>query len=309
MHRKQQKRHALGSEACLTIVSTDIQHERIFAELWSLIDKFEARFSRFLLTSELTAFNKQSGAAVAISEDFYQLLHTAIDMSVLTNGIYSPFILPMLQEAGYRGSWPHPEIYESRLQFPVVAAIPSPLDIMLTPTCAKIPASTALDFGGIGKGYLLDKLGAYLRTQHIDNFWLSLGGDIICSGVNEADTPWEVLVAAANSDGSVVGQIANETGEVVAIATSGTTKRRAPLNDKQWHHLIDPRTGLPAKTDILTTTVATSTATEADIYAKWLTIVGSAAAKEVVNDHPTLHDIYIQTCIEIIQLRQKEPKT
>ena len=78
------------------------------------------------------------------------------------------------------------------------------------------------------------------------------------------------------------------------MATSGTTKRQGTNENGTWHHIIDPRTGQPANTDILTATVGSSTATEADIYAKCVVIRGSKEMNQCMDDY-NLKALLLQT--------------
>jgi thiamine biosynthesis lipoprotein len=284
MNRLQQSGYALGSDVLLTVLFDDItKAEATFKELWKQIKLFEEQFSRFLPNSELTHFNQMAGQRVKVSPGFKQLLQAAHDLCDFTGGLYNPFILPGLQRAGYVGSWPKPDApgdrdYRHR-QTKVATS-----KITLDGNMAQIPADTALDFGGIGKGYLLDELVSWLKSQKINSYWLSLGGDIICSGSDVDGRPWKIAIQAAQQKDKVAGYIESE-GPKMAVATSGVTKRRGVKDGKSWHHIIDPRTGLPAETDILTATVSVSKATEADVLAKCLVILGSRKGEEFIKQH------------------------
>src|SRR4030042_6673591 len=71
-----------------------------------------------------------------------------------------------------------------------------------------------------------------------------------------------------------------------AVATSSTAKRQWQHNGKLQHHLIDPRTGEPAQTEWLSTTVWAKTAAEAEVYAKVVLIAATQNAEEIFNTHP-----------------------
>jgi thiamine biosynthesis lipoprotein len=103
---------------------------------------------------------------------------------------------------------------------------------------------------------------------------VSLGGDIICFGYDHHETDWQILVQDANSPDKTVGKFSNNDGHFLAIATSGVTKRKGVHQGKAWHHIIDPRTGQPAKTDILTATITADSAKVADVYCKCIVIEG-----------------------------------
>jgi thiamine biosynthesis lipoprotein len=252
----------------------------IFDELHVKIHDFEERFSRFIATSELTLFNGSAGQNTKVTHQFSDLLYAAKDLSIKTNGIYNPFILPDLQRAGYMRSWNNdyqPIDYTDRKLF--YAA-----DIKIYHDSAKIPASSAIDFGGIGKGYLLDQLHNYLLNQNLDGYWVSLGGDIICFGYDLDEADWQILIQDANYTDKTVGQYSNDDGQFLAIATSGVTKRKGVHKGKAWHHIIDPHTGQPTKSAILTATITATTAKDADVYCKSIVIGGIDEAIKLKSD-------------------------
>ncbi len=272
MRRFQQDRHALGSDAILTIlVEDEAIATKTFDALWSMITAFEQRFSRFLPDSELSNFNANAGKPKKISDAFRALLFTAKDMAEKADGLYNPFILPALQRAGYKGSWPTPNDSDERLNYEA-RTVATWQDIVVSGNTARIPKDSALDFGGIGKGYLLDELAHWLRRENIPYFCLSLGGDIICSGFDLGQKPWSVGIQKALEPNETVASITNETGALMAVATSGVTKRKGETANGAWHHIIDPRTGMPAETNVLTATVCADDATTADVLAKCLVI-------------------------------------
>lgn len=286
-HRYQREHAALGSTVFLTIVTGKGSDDAatVLARLIDAIDTFERRFSRFREDSELTTFNRQAGKRTPITQGFQRLLETAQTYTMRTEGLYNPFILPALQRAGYQSSWPTPEKpttidFRSR-------TVASGAALRIGEGWARIPADTALDFGGIGKGYLLDQLADMLAPEALDGYWLSLGGDIICSGHDLAGAAWHIAVQDALQSERSIRSLIHTQPDRSAIATSGTTKRRGPA----WHHIIDPRTGAPAETDVLTATVVSDSGTAADVYAKAIVIGGPELARQYKQAG------YIRSCI------------
>lgn len=279
MERRQHQIHALGSQVYLTLIAhPDFPFDEQFVALQEHIESFEQRFSRFRPDSELTQFNERAGNVTDVSDEFKALLTASKRMSVETNGTYNPFVLPALQQAGYKGSWPSPDKLAGASDFSARKVVPSS-ELLIMRHAACIPAGTALDFGGIGKGYLLDELVKLLKTADTTGYWLSLGGDIACAGFDLDNTPWAVGVQHATDLDSTVATIKNTDGKPLFIATSGVTKRRGYGANGAWHHLIDPRTGKPATTDILTVTVSATSGVDADVFAKTIVINGGDQAK------------------------------
>jgi thiamine biosynthesis lipoprotein len=280
MNRYQQTGRGLGSEISITIISNNQETAtNYFKELWAIINAFENKFSRFITTSELSKINQLAGQKTAVSTEFKKLLKNAIEYSDKTKGLYNPLILPALQKSGYKGSWPEVTNFQVSIDFSS-RKIASTNEIKIIGNSIIIPKNSALDFGGIGKGYLIDELSNHLFKNKITNFWISLGGDIVCNGFDLEQRPWSVAIANAIDNDKDVASITNHQGHKLAIATSGITKRRG----KDWHHLMDPSTNKPAKTDILSATVATGNGVEADIYAKCLVLVGSESAKKQIKN-------------------------
>lgn len=257
--------------------------------LWAETISFEHRFSRFNLDSEITKVNKAAGGKIKVSTEFIDLAQESANYQIITNGLYSPFVLPALQKAGYKGSWPNPDKFESSLNFANRKNIERVIELDAKNSMLAIPKDTAIDFGGIGKGYLLITLSKFLDSKQVKSYWLSLGGDIICKGYDIEDQPWQINVNNALGDGKEVTIISNSSGEHMAIATSGITKRKG----RDWHHIINPRTQKSAKTDILTATVVCNNSVDADIFAKCIVILGSQEAKNFIKKFKL--QTYIQT--------------
>ncbi len=269
----------MNSAIILTVVTKKDSRriDQLLDQLTARIGEFERRFSRFLNNSELSNFNIRAGRRTTISKTFMEILTTAKSLSIQTNGLYNPLILPALQKAGYKGSWPNPGNEIKTLNFSDRAVLPA-TKIDIGRFWAQIPTNTAVDFGGLGKGYLLDNLADYLYSQDETSFWLSLGGDIICSGHDIYSLPWDIAVQGALNQGTNVASFSNNRGRKLAVATSGITKRNGIHNHKAWHHIIDPQSGEPAATGVLTVSVTADKAVIADVYAKCIVIGGEEIA-------------------------------
>jgi thiamine biosynthesis lipoprotein len=95
-----------------------------------------------------------------------------------------------------------------------------------------------------------------------------LGGDVLCRGFDADDQPWRIGITSDRSTAKTAGVIINRDGQPLAAATSAVLKRQG----KGWHHLIDPRTGQPAVSDVVMATAIARSGTAADIFAKSLVI-------------------------------------
>lgn len=274
---------ALGSDVALTLVSDKPVEEinKIFANLWHYIYNFERSFSRFIPKSELSLFNRSAGVQTKITPEFKDLLTAAKAISDKTGNVYNPFILPVLQQIGYKRSavpgYEHDAVddYSRR-------RVGSIEELQIGRDWAEIPSDTAIDMGGCGKGYLADKLARLLIDNGVVNYRLSLGGDILTSGLDEIGDKWRIGIQDAKNLDDEIQRTIECPATIFAVATSGTFRREGYIADGDWHHIIDPITRKPAVTDIQLATVCASTALLADVLASCAIIAGSVDAASLI---------------------------
>lgn len=253
--------------------------DALFHEIWRRVYNFERKFSRFLPQSELTAFNKAAGLRLPISAEFKDILIKAKAMSLQTDGLYNPFILPALQRAGYTQSAALGYEHDPQENYTDRQMVPAD-QLIIQDDWASIPYGTALDLGGCGKGYLADQLAARLNLEPITGYWLSLSGDIAIGGTDAHGNSLSVSIQSAQDPASSSDWVIHTPIKHSGIATSGTFKRKNQQGQPSGHHIIDPKTGNSAMTDIQLATVCADTAFEADILASCAIILGSKNAMQ-----------------------------
>jgi len=226
-------------------------------------EHWEAVFSRFRPESELSEVNQQAGQWVQVSPEFFAVLRLAVQAAEDTDGVFNPLILGALEAAGYDHSF-DPEHF-----IPASAprkAVPVPdhhqIEIDARRRMVRFPKEARLDLSGIVKGWAAQETA--LRLEMIGPCLVDAGGDMVMRGSPDASGGWLA---------SVTDPLTNETAYTVrltdaAIATSGTDYRNWTRDGQRFHHLIDPRTGQPSDSPIVTATVIAPNAVQAEIWAK-----------------------------------------
>lgn len=212
------------------------------------------RLTRFEPESELSHFNSTPGHWVSVTSELEELLRAALDAYRLSGGLVHVGVLPALRAAGYTRTFDL-----GPTEFSIDGAKPPPpLPEMLKVEAgwALLAHGTAIDLGGIAKGWLADRCAERLG----DNALVNYGGDLYAHGPGTTGEGWPV----GFGDRTL---LLLDMG----AATSGIVKR-------SWgeglHHLIDPRTGLPSTTDLEEISVLARTATEAEVLAKAALLMG-----------------------------------
>ncbi len=232
------------------------------------IRELHRRLTRFEPNSELSKFNARPGEWVDVSSELEALLRASLRAFEESDGLVNIAVLPALIAAGYdrtfdelRGRVP-PSSPRSTSPSPT-PALPDILEVR--PGAARLARGSALDLGGIAKGWIADRAVERLGANSL----VSCGGDLHARGGGESGEGWPV----GFGDRTLLLKD-------LAAATSGTTKRR--WGDGR-HHLIDPRTGAPAASDLSEVAVLAGTALDAEVYAKTALLLGPARAEEYLS--------------------------
>lgn len=150
-----------------------------------------------------------------------------------------------------------------------------------------LPEGMALELGAIAKGYAADEACRILRENGIENGLVDLGGNIVALGTKNVG----VRNPLSENNGDYFG-ILKITD--CAVATSGGYERYFEQNGQKYHHIFDPETGYPVKTDILSATVIAEKAIDADCWSTILFSAGTEKAKEYIDEY-NLNAILLDT--------------
>jgi thiamine biosynthesis lipoprotein len=223
-----------------------------FAELQRVDDRMT-----LYRPSELTTLNHAGEAR--LSEDTASVLWHALEMSYATGGAFDPTVEPLVRASGHIGGQPRRLTRCERWR---LLARVGTAHVHLDPATrqVRLDPGTRLDFGGIAKGYAVDRALAALREAGARAGLVDLGG----SSLGVFGAPTTVAVRDPESpDGPPWATFTLDGG---ALASSG--------GDQRPGHILDPRTGLPAR-KVLATTVVARSAMEADALSTAVFVLGA----------------------------------
>ena len=152
-----------------------------------------------------------------------------------------------------------------------------------------------LDFGASAKGYIAQLTAAFLRGEGVSRAIINFGGNVVFVGAKEDGSDWvcgiedpaEGRSDALIQDRGIVGLVhcrpQTEEGDV-AVVTSGTYERCFEEDGVLYHHVLDPATGYPVETDLLSATVIGPEATLCDILSTCCLLLGSEKGLELVEN-------------------------
>lgn len=137
-----------------------------------------------------------------------------------------------------------------------------------------LAGNAEIDLGAVGKGYTADRLTALLGDAGVESALLNLGGNVQAIGTKPNGDAWRVGV----QDPSGSGVLATLAVSDCAVVTSGTYERHFEQDGEIYHHIIDPKTGSPAKSGLLSVTVVAKSGLLADALSTALFVMGKEEA-------------------------------
>lgn len=153
-----------------------------------------------------------------------------------------------------------------------------------------------INFSSISKGYASDLVGALLLEQGAKNYMVEIGGEIAFKGISDSNKAWRIGINKPTEDGlgivSDVELIVNLQGQG-GLATSGNYRNFHIINGKKYAHTINPITGYPSRTDVLSATVIAPSCMLADGLATACMVLGAEKAKELMKYYPEASYMFI----------------
>jgi thiamine biosynthesis lipoprotein len=280
---------AMGSRITVVVDDGDRATESALEAVPQWFENWESVLSRFRSGSELSRLQGRSGKDLAISPTLCAVLAESVRAAQYTEGIVTPLVLDALRAAGYEESFD--ETGFSPAPDPrTVIRIPDWRAIHCDPSNGRVdlPPGSHLDLGGIAKGWAAGTASA--RLSRYGPALVDAGGDIAVSGPRADGSPWPIGVGNPFAPSELLFTIALSGG---GVATSGRDYRKWIQSGRPRHHIIDPRTGEPAETDVLAATVIGPDACRAEAGAKAGFILGSRDGIAWLDERPELAGLLV----------------
>ena len=292
----------MGSGAVAALDAEGACAARALARVPRWFEVWTGRLGRFVEDSELCRLNLSAGRPFRASGDLVAALEASLRAARATGGLVVPTVLPALEAAGYDKSF-------ERLRR--AAARPGPAEggawrairVDARRRIIRLRGDVRVDLGGVAKGWAADQ--ATSRLARLGPALVEVGGDLAISRPQRDGERWPVGVSppwdGREGDAEPLEILLLGRG---GVATSGRDFRRWRAGGRWQHHIIDPRTGAPARTEVLTATVVAPTATEAEVAAKAALILGPRAGLAFIEARPRLAGLLVLECGRVLRSRR-----
>ena len=293
VHKIHQEFSAMGTRFGITLSLTDSQLDssEVLVQLAkNEVNRIEALISSWDENSQTAKINRNAGIKpIKVDQELYELIQRGLHISKITSGAFD------LTFAGIESVW---KFDGSITDLPDSTAVFNSRKLIdhKAVTLDQINHSVYLHkhgmrigFGGIGKGYAANMVRKILKEHGVSGGTIDAGGDLITWGKNHLNKPWKVGVRNPGKDETAIGYL-NVSGK--AVVTSGNYERFIVFDGLRYSHIIDPRTGWPAK-GLKSATIVADDAELADALATAVFVLGKEVGLDLIEQLPNIDCVVI----------------
>lgn len=272
-------RLALGTLVTIVVRDPDRDRgraaiERGFAE----IERLEGLLSEWRETSEISTLNRRAGDGwTAVSSETLAVLEASRALASESEGAFDPTVLPLVRLWGFEGG--SPGLPDAKtLETTRICVGWETIEIDATAGRARLARpGAAIGLGAIGKGFIADRVLEGLREGGVPAAMVKASGDLAFYGGTQA-RPWPIAVEDPSRPGEALAELEMLEG---GISTSAPTWRRFEADGAEYHHLLDPHTGRPAR-GARSVTVAAPSATRSDALSTAVFVMGDKGPNFII---------------------------
>ena len=262
------------------------QNESFQKQFDSLFHIINVSMSTYQSDSDISKVNRNE--RVTVDEHFKFVFNASKDIHKATDGVFDPTI-GILVNAWDFGPEGKIMALDSLKINNLMQSVGLDKVTLVDNRIIKQNPDTFIDFNAIAKGYGVDVIADYLESQNITNYIVEIGGEIRSKGQNvEKQKAWTVGVELPHFDAeqSILKAVSLHDE---SMATSGTYRKfKTDSLGNRYSHIIDPKTGYPSKTNLLSISVITKDCMTADAYATAFKAMGLDKVKIFLNSHPEI---------------------
>lgn len=259
-------------------------------QVFALFHHIGNEMSEWRPNSPLSKVNREAGKkAVRVPEDLRALIHRGIDIGNETHGAF---------DITWAALWPlwnftaaHPKVPDPAKVARQDALVDyRKVEVNDAAGTVKLPAvGMKIGLGGIAKGWALDQASDLLSKDHIHDYLIVAGGQVMASGLKDG-RPWEIGIR--DPRGGQGDYFATVPVSDTSVSTSGDYERFFLVNGIRYHHILDPRTGMPTR-GLRSATVVSPDATLADALSTALMVMGKEKGLALAESLPNVQALVV----------------
>jgi len=254
-----------------------VEDSKVLKDALEECGRYERMLSRTVEGSDVWRINHANGEAVEVFDDTMEILLCARKISELSGGAFDVTIAPVSTLWDFTsGTAVLPDAEEIARAAELVDQTRMELD----GNTVRLPAGMMIDLGGIAKGYIADRVKAYLEDCGVKHAILSFGGNIVGIGVKPDGKEWKVGIQDIDKKTGEYMLVARNTGG--STVTSGIYERGFDLDGVRYHHLLSAETGWPVQNELASVTIFSESSMEGDALSTAAFVLGTEEGLKLI---------------------------
>lgn len=266
--------------------------EDLQPQLMEQIAKVDKSLSTYNPQSVISKVNTND-SSVVLDDHFLTVFNKSLEISQKTDSAFDITVAPLVNAWGFgfkKKETITPAKIDSILAFVGIGKV-----ALKHGKIVKSDPRLMLDASAIAKGYGVDVAALFLESQGINNYMVEIGGELRVKGVNAKDNRWSVGIdkpiddpTVSNRELEAVLKLSNQS-----LATSGNYRNFYVEGNKKYAHTINPKTGYPVQTEVLSVSIIAPDCMTADAYATAFMVLGLEKAMAIANREPNIEAYFI----------------
>ena len=263
--------------------------QELIEESFELCKEYEKELSRTINASDISNINNSNNTPVQVSQSTIEVIERALYYSELTNGAFDITVAPLSILWDFQGL--DPKVPDSEAISTLLQCVDYNNVIIANDTVVLSSPTTAIDLGGIAKGYIADKVAEYLNENGVTSAIIDLGGNIYLLGSRVDGNDFNTGIKdPKTNDGSIIGYMSLSNKSVV---TSGSYERCFEQDGIIYHHILDPDTGYPTTNELISVTIISDSSADGDALSTSCFVLGVEEGLALINSIDNVEAVFI----------------
>lgn len=282
-------------DTVITVTLYDGGGESLINDCFSLAEKYENMFSATIKDSEVSKINQAGGTPVTVSDEMLELLQKGLEYCELSDGGFDITIGRLSSLWNFSsgdGQIPDAAEIES-----AVSAVGYQNVVIEGNEVRLLNSDAAIDLGGIAKGYIADRMKDFLKEHGVTSGMINLGGNVLCIGAKTDGGSYRIGIQKPfDEQGATAAVVEVQDATVV---TSGVYERYMKIDDKLYHHILNPSTGYPYDNHLFGVSIICKNSVDGDGLSTSCFSLGLEKGMALIESLPDTEAIFITDDYEL----------
>ena len=250
--------------------------------------RYEQLLSKTVEGSDVWKINHAEGAPVEVSDDTIAILQCAKKIGDLSGGAFDVTIAPVSALWDFKSgehTLPDADAIDR------AAGMVDYTRMLIEGKTVTLPAGMMIDLGGIAKGYIADRIKAYLEKRGVKHAILSFGGNIVGIGTKPDGSEWKVGIQDIDKPTGEHMLVSRNTGG--STVTSGIYERGFDLDGVRYHHLLSSDSGWPVQNELASVTIFSDSSMEGDALSTAAFVLGTENGLKLIESLDGIEAVFI----------------